>query len=79
MTPSTVGRIVHYWATEDFGQQGQPLAAIITHVWSDTIVNLSVFHPSGGTPQSRISVQKRDPFESLPSGARWDWAEVVEP
>lgn len=51
ITP-TVGRIVWFYPDEVPMQQaaaGQPLAAIVTHVHSDTMVNLAVFSPAGGT------------------------------
>lgn len=44
MQKPSIGRIVHYLAGE-----GQPLAAIITHVWNDACVNLTVFGPNGDT------------------------------
>lgn len=39
----TVGRIVHF-RPELSQNKGQPYPAMITHVWSDTCVNLSVFN-----------------------------------
>lgn len=46
----TVGRVVWYrpCASDPFnGSDGQPLAAIVTHVWNDRMVNLGVFDPNG--------------------------------
>lgn len=54
----TVGRIVHYYPSEQdrmagravgpYGAAGpEPLAAIVTHVWGPTYVNLAVFDKNG--------------------------------
>jgi len=40
MIKPTIGRIVWYWG---FLGQDYPRAAIVTHVWNDTMVNLAVF------------------------------------
>ncbi len=66
MKPS-VGRIVH------FDQDGQKLAAIITHVWSDTCVNLAVFDGSGNA-SGKTSVLAADAGGT--SGC-WMWPERV--
>jgi hypothetical protein len=42
----TVGRIVHYYPVGS-GPDWPPLAAIIVHVWCDTLVNLAVFGRQG--------------------------------
>lgn len=72
----TVGRIVWYWpgATDPGIDNGdQPLAAIVTHVWSDSCINLSAFGQDG-TPHGRKSVtliqegEGRDPDNSF---AEW--------
>jgi hypothetical protein len=55
MIKPTVGRIVHFHAGRGDRSPGQPYAAIITHVWSDTRVNLCVFGPDG-RPEPRTSV-----------------------
>jgi hypothetical protein len=59
----TVGRVVWFTPSTLTGDAGfvhhdsrKPLAAIGAHVWSDSIVNLTVFD-SNGTPHSRTSVQ----------------------
>lgn len=38
-----VGRIVHYWPKRNGALKGQPYPAVITHVWTPTVVNLNVF------------------------------------
>lgn len=58
----TVGRIVHY-----HDHSNEPLAAIITKVWSDTMVNLAVFS-EGGTTYSRTSVNNESQY-----GTFWCW------
>lgn len=63
MIVPTVGRIVWYhpllrgMGVGDPGPdpRGQPLAAIVTHVWSDTCVNLTV-HDVNGNTYGRTSV-----------------------
>ena len=58
MIKPTVGRIVLYTPQpiDGLAQNGdQPLAAIVTAVWSDTCVNLTVFD-ANGIPANRTSV-----------------------
>ena len=59
----TVGRIVHYRSG------GRPLAAIITHVWSDVTVELHVFDPTDGSTFPAHSV----PFDPAEFPAQWTW------
>ncbi len=55
MIKPTVGRVVWYWPSKEYdirglgicGGDSQPFAAIITHVWSDTCVNLAIFDANG--------------------------------
>lgn len=55
MINPTVGRIVWFWSGpfrpgpnySGPNPEDQPLAAIVTHVWSDVCVNLSVCDPNG--------------------------------
>ena len=58
----TVGRVVWFTPSRLTGDYGfthidsrKPLAAIVSHVFNDALVNLSVFD-SNGTPFSRTSV-----------------------
>lgn len=58
MITPTVGRIVWYYPfPNDPGPSpgGQPLAAVVAHVWSDTCVNLAVMDANGAT-YNRTSV-----------------------
>lgn len=60
MTPS-VGRIVHYK-----NEHGHLLAAIITCVWSDERVNLTVFYPDGSTAPVSSAARGDAP-------GQWNW------
>lgn len=53
ITPS-IGRIMWYWPQKE-QREDQPLAAIVTRVWGDNMVNLCVFN-SSGVPEQRTSV-----------------------
>lgn len=76
----TIGRIVWYRAYEsdDFAGAaesrtgGQACAAIVTHVWSDTCVNLAVFDANGGT-HSRTSVLLVQPGSDVPGSGYCEW------
>lgn len=50
----------------------QPLAAIVTHVWSDTCVNLAVFD-SNGVSQGRTSVTLEHGAPSLNASRYCEW------
>lgn len=68
-TPS-IGRIVHWW--DHMGPEGGPgraHPAIITRVWSDTSVNLTVFR-DGSVPI---------PASSQQLGRHWTWPPYVRP
>ena len=54
----TIGRVVWFWPyhDEELGPDKQPLAAMVTYVHSDTMVNLVVFSPNG-LPAGRTSVE----------------------
>lgn len=56
MIKPTVGRIVWYWPRRSNGfETDQPLAAIVTYVHDDHLINLSAFSPAG-FPMARTSV-----------------------
>ena len=46
MIKPTIGRVL-WFHPAGYSAEDQPLAAIISHVWSDTSVNLAVFSESG--------------------------------
>jgi hypothetical protein len=71
----TVCRIVEYVANpnEQFlSSRGQPLAAIVTYVWNDRLVNLAVFD-ADGEQVPRTSVMLCQPDDPVPvtSYCRW--------
>lgn len=68
----TIGRIVHYWVVDSYGNI-VPRAAIITHVWADTCVNLHVFADGsfGGEDYKPTSVCEGN----IPLS--WSWPERV--
>lgn len=71
----SVGRIVHYRPAFDDKMnsetKSQPYPAIITHVWGDECVNLSVFqdgsYPLAGSSLAQTSVSKGEGDRS------WSW------
>lgn len=63
LIPPTVGRVVWFYPSLLTGEAGfaspkgdAPLAAIVAHVWSDTMVNLAVFDANGAS-HARTSVR----------------------
>lgn len=68
----SVGRIVHYTPpSNESGGKGQPHAAVVTHVWGDSCVNLNVlqdgsFKLANLTPTS-VS------FSDNGSPGTWNW------
>ena len=74
MITPTVGRVVWFWPPKDNavwhanGGHGQPLCALIAHVWSDTCVNLAIFDANGcpvaNPPTSVLLLQDGNPRPS---------------
>lgn len=73
----TVGRIINYWPMtfERRWPHEQPLAAIITHVWSDTCVNLAIHHEDGTGVFSRTSVPLKG-ADDRPQPGECSWMAV---
>lgn len=69
MIQPTVGRVVWYHPPL---HHTQPLAAIVAHVWSDTMVNLMVIDPEGN-PFGRTSVFLYQGDTDRPSGEYAEW------
>lgn len=84
MIKPTVGRVVWYWPSKYPAADGnrpiyemphdgvQPLAAMITNVYTDTMVNLVVFD-ANGNPQSRCSVDLIQEGQPKPDGRYCEW------
>lgn len=77
MKPS-IGRIVHFATLAD-SPSGEHYAAVITHVWNDTIVNLFVF-PKGKSTDSLDSGVKTSVTynEQVTESYTWHWPERVD-
>lgn len=74
MIKPTVGRVVWFHPSKNSAESGfvyhggdQPLAAIVTHVWSDRMVNLVVFD-SNGNSHSKTSVPLVQDGEDVQDG-----------
>lgn len=68
----SVGRVVHYHLPDS--KKTQPYAAVITHVWSDTCVNLCIMQ-DGSYPASTkypTSVNLLRNGDAV-SGPCWSW------
>lgn len=79
LIPPTVGRVVWFYppgnvASNDFSPPaaGEPLAAIISRVWNDSMVNLTVFDASG-VSHSRTSVPLVQEDKITPRGFYCTW------
>ena len=77
----SVGRVVWFYPSLNTGESGfarhaggsgGPYAALIAHVWSDALVNLSVID-ANGTPHGRTSVPLLQPGQDAPDHAFCDW------
>lgn len=71
MIKPTIGRVVWYQPNGTEGYNG-PLAAIVCHVHSDTMVNLAVLDPNGN-PLSRTSVVLVQDDDGRPVGPYAEW------
>jgi hypothetical protein len=71
----TVGRIVWYYPGQNEAikyHRDQPLAAVVSYVWSDRMVNLAVYD-ADGFPQSRTSVPLLQDDDKAPDAAHCAW------
>jgi hypothetical protein len=77
MIKPTPGRIVHFTpgsgdSSINHPDKTQPLAAIVTYVWHDRMVNLTVFDQNG-TPVVRTSVTLLQDDDIAPAGPHAQW------
>ncbi len=76
MQKPTIGRVVHLCFS------GQRVPAVVTHVWSDTLVNLQPLGSKAGTSE-RTSIQYQDPDSASDlngmktSHDTWSWPPKV--
>jgi len=72
MIKPTVGRVVLYkpQSTERFADDdgAQRWPAIVTNVWSDTCINVTVFDPNGTSVGGRCSVTLAQDYEEAQEG-----------
>lgn len=73
MTP-TIGRIVWFKSRDpdQVGNNASEVPAIITRVWSDTCINLTVFRDAD-TPAYATSVMMTEDFETSGQSNGWRW------
>lgn len=75
MIKPSVGRVVWYHAAandEIVRSAGEPLAAIVAKVWTDSCVNLAVFD-SNGISHNRCSVYLLQDGSERPASAFAEW------
>jgi hypothetical protein len=78
--PPTIGRVVWFHPAPNSGEatfathhaDGVPYAAIVAHVWSPSLVNLTVLD-ANGVPHSRTSVGLIQAGEPQPADAFCEW------
>lgn len=72
MIKPTIGRVLWFHPAGSSAQD-QPLASIVSHVWTDTCVNLAVFSESGNC-SSETSVTLFQGDGEAPTGTRYcEW------
>jgi len=81
LIPPTVGRVVWFYPSLLTGEAGfasptgdAPLAAVIAHVWNDTMVNLAVFDANGAShPRTSVRLIHEELTSDRPSEAFCMW------
>lgn len=66
MIKPTIGRVVHFHPHpgEAIAFSDQPLAALVTYVHSDTMVNVVVFDSNGNPhPRTSVRLQQDEPLD----------------
>lgn len=74
MQTPTVGRVVHFFpaTSDDLYRNGEPLAATIVRVWTDTCVNLALFDGDAHL-HARTSVLLHQDRNALPTAGYAAW------
>ena len=72
MIKPTIGRVV--WVQNRYGSTdtSQPEPALISYVWSDTMINVGGFDHNG-MPFNSTSLRLRQDDEDAPQGAYAEW------
>lgn len=65
-----VGRIVHYWPTQQWHHA--PWPAIITGLWDRDDVHLNIFTPYGHA-EDPIPEDGAYPYAESPTPGHWNW------
>lgn len=80
MIKPTVGRVVWFYPSISiepgftYHGGGQPLAAIVTHVWGDRMVNLTVADSNGVTHgKTSVALMQGDEPHTPPHGYYCEW------
>ena len=70
---AAVGRIVHYWPLLVGNLKGQPYAAVITHVWSEGVVNLHLINDGSFGLQESEVLKTNVSFTLFDTPGCWTW------
>ncbi|MEV4858937.1 hypothetical protein [Streptomyces ossamyceticus] len=76
MPQPSIGRIVHVAADPSMNNGADIAPAVITRVWSDTVVNVRVLLDGDSAPQWRTSLTHTDTLDDVADDvrlSRWTW------
>jgi hypothetical protein len=79
MIKPTVGRVVWFYSSSLDSQLGrypnnEPMAALVTKVWSDSCVNLSIFDPNGNAHgRTSVYLWQGEAHGPRPDGSFCEW------
>lgn len=76
MSQPSIGRVVLVAADPAMNNGADVAPAVITRVWSDTVINVRVLLDSENPPQWRTSLTHTDTLDGLDDAvrrARWMW------
>jgi hypothetical protein len=72
----SIGRVVHAWVDPASNNGHHIAAAVVTRVWGDDVVNLSVFVDADTGPVRQTSarfVEELPGPDDVPNGYVWTW------